>query len=232
MQVLLLILVLRSLNGSAGLTARAWCVCAGVANTTCIVLFLLMLILLVPTHYHTLSLSPPLPPSHHPANPLRLFAVGYAARQISTSGQLERLLSNPPVAAGLAISPVDWLAVAPAQITCGGCEQVVMQPQQVGKGSSIRQLDVCCAVALVVGMEAWFTSAKGLLRDFGREKLPTKLAASNLDHSVAYCAFLLSFPVCCVLHAHTVWCCAVLCVLDMVLQELLQQQVPQCCWWL
>jgi hypothetical protein len=47
--------------------------------------------------------------------------VGYAARQISSRAQLERLMTNPPVAAGLAVSPAEWLAVGPCLMACGQC---------------------------------------------------------------------------------------------------------------
>jgi hypothetical protein len=57
----------------------------------------------------------------------RLFAVGYAARQISSAAQLERLLSNPPMAAALQMVAVR--AVAPDNLTpkhkCSTCQQLL-----------------------------------------------------------------------------------------------------------
>jgi hypothetical protein len=32
-------------------------------------------------------------------------------------------MNNPPVAAGLAVSPADWLAVGPLLNKCGWCEK-------------------------------------------------------------------------------------------------------------
>lgn len=61
----------------------------------------------------------------------RLFAVGYAARQVSCRSQLELLLSNPPAAPGLAIAPADWLAVGGEDVTCAQCDAKV-SGQQVG----------------------------------------------------------------------------------------------------
>lgn len=60
-----------------------------------------------------------------PALSCRVFAVGYAARQISSRAQLERLINNPPIAAGLAVPPADWLAVGPYLMACGQCETQV-----------------------------------------------------------------------------------------------------------
>jgi hypothetical protein len=60
----------------------------------------------------------------------RLFAVGYAARQISCRSQLELLISNnAAVASGLAIHPADWLSVGPEDVTCAQCSREVQRSQ-------------------------------------------------------------------------------------------------------
>jgi hypothetical protein len=98
----------------------------------------------------------------------RLFAVGYAARQVSSRTLLERLLSNSPTAAaGLGLHPADWVLAGPQQAVCGTCDNLVCREQvpqregvrvvcvTEGEVSSIhlKQLsavscDRCCAPAL------------------------------------------------------------------------------------
>jgi hypothetical protein len=67
---------------------------------------------------HDLLIFSPFPP---PA--CRVFAVGYASRQLGSGSQLELLLSNPPATPGAAIHPADWLAVAPSKVTCQHCDR-------------------------------------------------------------------------------------------------------------
>jgi hypothetical protein len=72
----------------------------------------------------SLSLSCPALPCH----PSRLFAVGYAARQVSSRTQLERLLSNSPAAAaGLGLHPADWALLGQSKVVCAHCSEEVAQ---------------------------------------------------------------------------------------------------------
>jgi hypothetical protein len=52
----------------------------------------------------------------------RVFAVGYAARQISCGAQLQRLFSNPPLAHGLQLPAARWnVHLASAMLPCATC---------------------------------------------------------------------------------------------------------------
>lgn len=51
----------------------------------------------------------------------RLFAVGYAARQIDNEAQLERLLSNPPMAPALQAVRVRYILHKDAE--CATCHK-------------------------------------------------------------------------------------------------------------
>jgi hypothetical protein len=52
----------------------------------------------------------------------RVFAVGYAARQISSGAQLQRLLSNPPLAHGLQLPAGRWsIDLVSSMLPCATC---------------------------------------------------------------------------------------------------------------
>jgi hypothetical protein len=69
-----------------------------------------------------------------------VFAVGYAAQQISSGAQLQRLMSNPPLAFGLQQPPVDW-SMTRSDVGRGPCRVCGKQTKELGKVNSIDVFD-------------------------------------------------------------------------------------------
>jgi len=67
----------------------------------------------------------------------RLFAVGYALRQINSGAQLLRMLSNPPVPLGLCPSAKDW-AMDLKRSTCRCCNRDLASAEKVGCRAVLR----------------------------------------------------------------------------------------------
>jgi len=59
---------------------------------------------------------------HH--HPCRLFAVGYAARKLSSTDQLVGLMWNPPLPYGLDVLPETWTACSRQPYSCTGCGEL------------------------------------------------------------------------------------------------------------
>lgn len=88
----------------------------------------------------------------------RLFAVGYAARHVSSSQQLLRLLSNPPAPAALRVEPTDWATHhleinVPEGLLCGACGAqlaTAVSSEAPLQSPHVAQLPaaVCCTVGV------------------------------------------------------------------------------------
>jgi hypothetical protein len=62
-----------------------------------------------------------------------MYAVGYAARQLSSVQQLQALMNNPPLPHGLMAPPDTWLGYCSQEVSCKSCKAKYKPPAQVGE---------------------------------------------------------------------------------------------------